>query len=90
MILDLDDRPRRAPAEVLHRSAHGAILATDDSTPPVELNTTALALWDLCDGRTTVSEMTVAVFQLFDISAENAAADVVRTVSQLRDLGMLL
>lgn len=90
MTFDLDDRPRRAPAEVLQRSPQGAILATDDSTPPVELNITALALWDLCDGRTTVSEMADAVLQLFDISPERATADVTRTVSRLRDLGMLL
>jgi pyrroloquinoline quinone biosynthesis protein D len=53
------------------------------------LNETALAIWDLCDGSTTVAEMVVAVVELTGIDADQVTADVVRVVDEYTRLGIV-
>lgn len=47
------------------------------------LNPTAHALWVLCDGTTTPSEIAAAVCDVFDISLEQATSDVLAGIEQL-------
>ena len=67
----LPSYPRRTTDRPSRRSARGAVIA-----PGVALNPTALALWELCDGRTAVSEIVAAVSDLFALEQERARADV--------------
>ena len=47
------------------------------------LNETAAALWELCDGATTLDEMVEAVCLVCNVGREEAAADLTRTLAEL-------
>jgi Coenzyme PQQ synthesis protein D (PqqD) len=54
----------------------------------LQLNETALAIWDLCDGATTVDEMVDAVVDL-GLDAAQARADVQGVVDEFQRLGVI-
>jgi hypothetical protein len=53
------------------------------------LNDTALALWELCDGETTVEEMVVAAIGLFDAQGGRLEQDVLAALDTMTDQGLL-
>ena len=62
----------------------------DASTGAVHyLNDSARAIWELCDGKTTIEEMAEAISELTGITAEEARNDVVTTVDSLLGLGLV-
>lgn len=54
-----------------------------------KLNRTAFAIWELCDGTTTIEEMAAAVSELTSISEARATEEVVNAVDVLRRLGLI-
>jgi hypothetical protein len=54
-----------------------------------ELNPTARAVWELCDGTTTVEELIDAIRQVFSVEREVALADVTAIVRQLEKAGLV-
>jgi hypothetical protein len=81
------ERPRRSDSHVVIDARDGAVVQVD--TAVLQLNATAFALWELCDGRTTLDEMVMAVCQLFDIGPDQATHDVTLTIGQMREVGLL-
>jgi pyrroloquinoline quinone biosynthesis protein D len=79
--------PARAPGARL--SGRGSRPVLDFAGRTLGLNETALAIWDLCDGSTTVAEMVVAVVELTGIDADQVTADVVRVVDEYTRLGIV-
>jgi hypothetical protein len=53
------------------------------------LNETARAIWELCDGDTTPSEMVMAICEVSGLPDEVVAEDVHRTLSEFDRLGIL-
>ena len=53
----------------------------------VNLNHSAIAVLELCDGERSVQEMVEALAQRFDASAENLREDVVELLQRLADRG---
>lgn len=49
------------------------------------LNDSARAIWELCDGETSPSEMAQAISELTGIDRLEAEADVTRTLDVLRE-----
>jgi hypothetical protein len=82
-----DRRPVRAPDAHLSGRASGPVLVFTGRT--LGLNETALAIWDLCDGSTSVDEMVVAVVELTGIDETPVRADVVRVVDEFAALGVV-
>lgn len=82
-------RPRRTDDSSLHRLDEGAVLWRDQPLEAVTLNPTALALWELCDGQTSVDEMVTAVCAVFAIEPARARADVEVALAEMRAAGML-
>lgn len=80
-------RPLRSPDVQLSGRGSAPVLAEAGRT--LGLNETALAIWDLCDGRTTVDEMVVAVVELTGIDADQVSDDVGRVVEEFRHLGLV-
>lgn len=76
---------RREHVRLEHHHADSVLIVEPDQA--LTLNSTALALWELCDGSTTVAEMVNALDLFFD--AERAEIDnaVVETLDELTDLG---
>ena len=53
------------------------------------LNESALALWELCDGETSLDEMVDAICCLCNISAERAITDVDEMLGAFTEAGLL-
>jgi hypothetical protein len=54
-----------------------------------QLNATALAIWQACDGETTVDEITEALVTLTGLSSRNLRFDVDLAINALIDQGLL-
>jgi hypothetical protein len=80
--------PLRVPDVVVEQSADGAVLRGAEG-PPVSVNPTALALWELCDGTNTLEEMVYAVCELFNIDESKAACDVQHALHSLHSNGLV-
>jgi PqqD family protein of HPr-rel-A system len=62
----------------------------DPATESVHfLNESARAIWELCDGATTIEEMASAVSELTGLTPEDAHRDVSVAVERLRALGLV-
>lgn len=82
-------RPRRAPdVRVVETSADELVVTAGDRTRIV-LNGTARALWELCDGVTTVEEMAGAVNAVFDTDADTARTEVSSGLRDLHEAGLI-
>lgn len=76
-------RPRR-------RDDAPAVLAGDATdSGEVELNATAYAIWELCDGETRVSEMIDASVALFDAPSGTIEGDVETILDELDRAGLI-
>jgi hypothetical protein len=58
-------------------------LVAPDQEVAHELNPTARAVWELCDGTTTVEEVVDAICRVFSVDRSVALADVTTVVGQL-------
>ena len=83
-------RPRRSSPSEVHRIHQGAVLTAADARRSVALNPTAMALWELCDGHTSVQEMVDAVCALFGIDQERAGVDVSSALAQMWSAGVIV
>jgi len=81
--------PRRTDGADLQRFPQGAVLSPGNASEAVALNPTALALWELCDGHTTVEEMVAAICTLFAIDSARARADIETALAQMRAVGVI-
>jgi Coenzyme PQQ synthesis protein D (PqqD) len=72
---------RREDGRPIVRDAHGAAVLV--------LNDTAAALWELCDGSTSMEEMVMAICDLSSISPTRARADVEATLARFQQGGVL-
>lgn len=82
--------PRPAPGVALECDDRHARLVGPDGCHLYALNDTALALWELCDGETTITEMVEAASAIFDVSGDAARRDIDAVIQQLIDAGLLI
>ncbi len=73
--------------ELLHRGRKSFLI--DEREQALSLNNTALALWELCDGVTTVDEMVNAIDSFFNADRDVIRHDVEATLRELADLGFI-
>ena len=85
----LHTKPRRTVETPTERGPDGAVVQPPAEAPPVALNPTALALWELCDGQTVVEEMVQAVSALFALDPERARADVETALEDMIAAGVI-
>ena len=81
--------PRHTDGAVLTLVSHGASRVSTPSGIAVALDQTALALWELCDGETTVAEMTVAVCALFAAPEQTVSDDITAMLATLEVSGLI-
>lgn len=77
--------PRHAAGVVLHQEDTGAQLLAPGTGAVVALDPLALALWEMCDGETTVQEMTSASCALFDAPIDTVERDITRVLAALEE-----
>lgn len=85
----LHSKPRRTVETPAERWVGGAVVKPPVDGPPVALNPTALALWELCDGHTAVEEMVQAVSTLFALEPDRARTDVESALEDMLAAGVI-
>jgi hypothetical protein len=81
--------PKRRPG-VKSRLVDGETLVLDRQESLIhQLNHTASYIWELCDGQSTLTDITHQLAQAFKIDLQIAAQDVQATVRQLEELHLL-
>jgi hypothetical protein len=81
--------PLQTDGVVLERIDSGAILV-DTQSRRHQLNDTAVALWELCDGATSVDEMVDAIDVLFTAGTAHVKDDVKATLERLTEVGVVV
>lgn len=81
--------PRRRTDVLLLDTASRSLLVADDQQVTHVLNPTARAIWELCDGATTVEELVAAICSVFDVGHDAARADVTAALEQLAAAGLV-
>ena len=82
--------PRTVPGVQLGRGPEGQpSLATHDLGSVVALDPVGLALWEMCDGETTVAEMVEALLLLFHAERAVVLDDVWSLLHSLEQAEML-
>lgn len=87
--MTLSSRPHRRSGLQLRVSGDEAVLLDASSEAVHVLNDTALALWQLCDGETTVEEMVVAAVGLFNAQERRLERDVLDALDAMASRGIL-
>lgn len=83
-------RPRRSGAVRPMRRNGTLLLFDDDGMPLGELNESAAALWELCDGETTADEMVDAVCTACPVVPDDARLDVARALDEFSRAGLIV
>ena len=82
--------PRRA-AGYIHESIDGELLLYHPGrSTAVYLNETASLVWQLCDGRRSCAEVTVALTGAFPEARDEIRRDVIRAIERLAEHGALV
>lgn len=86
-----DARPTRTYGAELRRTDTAIVIWRPGDEPrTLSVNETAAALWELCDGETTVAEMAEAVAELTSQSLTSAWNDVTSTLARFEEAGFLV
>lgn len=89
--LSLSSRPQRRPdVQVQSAGDTSAVLSAEGGSAAYALNDTALALWELCDGRTTVAEMVGAVTMVYAEEPASLEHDILAALAELQGDGLIL
>jgi hypothetical protein len=81
--------PRRRDDVRLYDKELRSYLAVPGRRVAHELNPTARAVWELCDGTTTIDELVDAIRKVFSVDRAVATADVNTVVCQLEAAGLV-
>jgi len=65
------------------------LLYHPQQTKAIYLNPTAAVIWSLCDGQRRIGEMIALIGESYPESKERLTEDVLATIAQLRDGGVL-
>ena len=90
---DIGGSPRRWPVRTpgSHIDLRGdrAVILDADGAPVLAVNSSAAALWELCDGRTAIDEMVTAICELTSIPAGQASKEVDETIEVFAQAGLI-
>lgn len=81
--------PYQLPGTRLEHHSDRALISHGDRGPVLSLNESAAAVWELCDGDTTIDEMVMAICEVASIRPDHARDDVETTLAQLERAGLL-
>ena len=87
--LTISSRPVRASGLWVRQSGDETVLVDGEHDRVHVLNETALALWELCDGETTIEEMVTAATGLFDADHDRLQQDVLDALLAMCDRGII-
>lgn len=85
----MTEYPRRRGEVVQSAGEDGWTIYEPETDSLHVLNTSAKAIWDLCDGQTSAEEMANAVAELTGLPEDSARLDVDLTLERLKESGLL-
>lgn len=83
------DRPTRRGKLMQSPGSEGWTVYEPETDSLHVLNDSAKAIWELCDGETSPSEMAAAISELTGISDSQAKSDVQAALSDLRSINLI-
>ncbi len=87
---DPDWAPRRTEGVAIVVRGEGVILRRQEDDPAgFDLNTSAYAIWNLCDGATTLQEMAEAIGELTSTTVSAALDEVSTAVEEFHRVGLV-
>jgi hypothetical protein len=81
--------PTRRTDVVVHDLADHSVLEVGDGGELHRMNPTARAIWELCDGETTIEEVTDAICRLFSLEPSVAMGDIEQVIASFEAIGLV-
>jgi hypothetical protein len=79
----------RAEEVIWRRIGEEVVVIKDDGLSTHVLNKTAGFIWELADGKLSIDEIVVRLCERFEVSSEEARADVEQLVAKLAAIKLL-
>ena len=79
----------RAEDTIWRQIGNEIVVIKDDGLATHVLNKTAAFIWEMCDGKTGIDEITGQLCERFDVSFEVAHADVTEIIEKLIQIGIM-
>jgi len=83
------NRIAQAEDVIWRRIGDDVIVIKDDGQSIHVLNKTAASIWEMCDGKCGINEITTRLCERFDVSFEDAYADVKEIIEKLTQTGIM-
>ncbi len=83
------EKPAWVEDIIWRRIEDEVVVITEDGLSVHVLNKTAAHIWELCDGRHDLNDIADMVCERFEVSVDEAKADVKAMLAQLEGLGLL-
>ena len=81
--------PRRRHIVEITEGVHGVAVRIPGEPAGFELNPSAYAIWNLCDGLTTTREMAEAISELTGASVQTELDEVESVIAEFRQAGLV-
>jgi len=65
------------------------VVIKDDGLATHVMNKTAAFIWEMCDGKSGIDEITESLCERFDVSFQEARTDVREIIEKLTQLGLI-
>jgi hypothetical protein len=83
------NRISRAKDVVCRRIDDDIVVIKEDGLSLHVLNKTAAIIWDMCDGKSRIDDITARLCERFEISFKEAREDVRKTLRVLTEMGII-
>jgi hypothetical protein len=83
------NRIAHAEDVIWRRIGDDVVVIKDDGQSIHVLNKTAALIWEICDGMCGINEITTRLCERFDVSFEDAYADVKEIIEKLTQAGIM-
>lgn len=87
--MNVSDHPNRRGELMQSPGSEGWTVYEPETDSLHVLNDSAKAIWELCDGETSPSEMATAISELTGLDLDSAKRDVSATLDALAELHLL-
>ena len=85
----MNDRMVKAEDVIWRQIGDEIVIIRDNGLSTHVLNKTAGHIWEMCDGTCDVNAITESMCERFDVPASQANTDVIATINQLSEKGLL-
>lgn len=82
-------RPVRVPGSHIDLRNGRTFVSDEGGRVVLAVNDSAAAIWELCDGKTGIDEMVMAICDLSSLPAEQVNAEVEATIKVFRKAGLV-